>query len=122
MFGNVSNREVLAYQRRATLLVNPRPTSEDFTRYSFPSKLLEYMSSGRPVLTTGLSGIPADYHDKLWFINEESVVGMRLALERALNLPAAELTAFGRRAEAYVRAEKNNLRRIGDLLQTLEAL
>jgi glycosyltransferase involved in cell wall biosynthesis len=122
VFGNVPNRDVLAYERRATVLVNPRPTSNAFTRYSFPSKILEYMASGRPVLTTRLAGIPSDYDDKLWFIDDESVDGMRNALEQCLARPDAELTAMGRRAAGYVQAEKNNVTRVGQLLRTLEAL
>jgi hypothetical protein len=32
------NDRVVEEQLRATLLVNPRPTAEAFTKYSFPSK------------------------------------------------------------------------------------
>ena len=32
------NDRVVEEQLRATLLVNPRPTTEAFTKYSFPSK------------------------------------------------------------------------------------
>lgn len=37
-YGVVHNKEVVEAQLKATLLVNPRPTHEDFTKYSFPSK------------------------------------------------------------------------------------
>jgi glycosyltransferase involved in cell wall biosynthesis len=122
VFGLVPNQEVLSRQRRATVLIDPRPASSEFTRYSFPSKILEYMSSGRPVLTTRLPGIPADYGDKLWFIDDESVDGMRAALARALGASEAERTAFGARSAEYARTEKNNVKRVGRLIAALEAL
>ena len=122
VFGVVSNDQVLSHQRCATVLVDPRPASSEFTRYSFPSKILEYMSSGRPVLTTRLPGIPSDYHDKLWFIEDDSVEGMRAALVRALDTTEAERTSFGRRAADYALAEKNNVTRVGSLIRRLEAL
>lgn len=122
VFGVVPNDEVLSYQRRATILVDPRPASSEFTRFSFPSKILEYMTAARPVLATRLPGIPSDYHDKLWFIDDESVEGMRAALERALTATEAERSAFGQRAAEYARTHKNNVKRIGSLIQQLQSL
>ena len=53
-FGSVDNETIIKSEHNASLLVNPRPTNLEFTRYSFPSKIMEYMSSGTPVLTTKL--------------------------------------------------------------------
>src|SRR5690606_27241774 len=47
-FGRVDRTEILEYEKEATLLVNPRPSKEEFTKYSFPSKTIEYMASGTP--------------------------------------------------------------------------
>jgi glycosyltransferase involved in cell wall biosynthesis len=49
-FGVKPNDYVVAEQLKVILLVNPRPTNEEYTRYSFPSKNMEYMVSGTPVL------------------------------------------------------------------------
>jgi len=122
LWGHVPNKEVMEHERRATILVNPRFTANEFTKYSFPSKLLEYMASGRPVLTTRLESIPGDYDDKLYFIDDESVVGMRDALQRCLGKTDRELTEFGRRTQSYVLAEKNNVRRIAEVLDRLQRL
>jgi glycosyltransferase involved in cell wall biosynthesis len=122
LWGNVSNKEVMEYERYATILINPRFTSNEFTKYSFPSKILEYMSSGRPVLTTRLEGIPHDYHDKLYFIEDESIEGMRDAIEWCLGKSDTELTEFGHCARNYVLAEKNNVVRIAEVLHELEKL
>ena len=121
-WGSVTNKEVMEYERCATILINPRFTTNEFTKYSFPSKILEYMSSGRPVLTTRLESISHDYYDKLYFIEDESIEGMRDAIEWCLGKPDTELTEFGCCARNYVLAEKNNIVRIAEVLHKLEQL
>ena len=46
---------------RDRILVNFRSPNEELTKYSFPSKILEYISSGSLVLSTRLLGIPDEY-------------------------------------------------------------
>lgn len=50
-----------AFYASADVLVNARPPGQAFTPYSFPSKILEYMASGTPVVSTRLEGIPDEY-------------------------------------------------------------
>lgn len=81
-FGFVSPDEVARLQNMATCLVITRNPAEAYTRYSFPSKLIEYMASGKPVLTTFLDGIPAEYFEYLVEIKKFSSDGVREALVR----------------------------------------
>ena len=46
---------------RADFLLNPRDPSWTGAAYSFPSKLFEYLQAGKPIISTRLPGIPADY-------------------------------------------------------------
>ena len=55
-------QEILTTQMKVTLLVNPRPTDQEFTKYSFLSKNMEYMAFGTPFLTTKLPGMPVEYY------------------------------------------------------------
>ena len=59
--GTKPNTEVLFALRRAMLLVNPRPTSEEFTKYSFPSKTIESLGTGTPFASTELYAIGKEY-------------------------------------------------------------
>lgn len=62
--GVLSRDEVLKLQSKASLLVNPRiPDNNPFTKYSFPSKTMEYFGSGTPTLLYQLDGIPNEYYD-----------------------------------------------------------
>lgn len=51
--GLLSRDKVIELQCRADLFVLPR-LPEDYTNYSFPSKLCEYMVAGKPILTRPL--------------------------------------------------------------------
>ena len=86
----------------ADLLVQPRPVDQDFVRYSFPSKLLEYMASGSPVLTTRLPGIPPEYEPYLYWIDDDSVEGIGRSLRAVMAIPADERAAKGRAAAEFV--------------------
>lgn len=108
-FGMVPNDEVVTQQLNATLLINPRPTANEFTKYSFPSKNLEYMVSGTPLVTTPLPGMPEEYNEFVYLIEEETVDGIQSLLIALLNKPSYELSEFGENAKAFVLNKKNNL-------------
>jgi glycosyltransferase involved in cell wall biosynthesis len=79
--GFLSAREVEKIQASAACLILSRNPQELYTRYSFPSKLLEYMVSGIPVLTTRLGGIPDEYFEFLNVIEDSSPEGICIALK-----------------------------------------
>lgn len=109
-FGIVPNSRVVQAELAASLLVNPRPTIEDFTKYSFPSKNMEYMVSGTPVLTTVLAGMPMEYHDYVYLLKDESENGVFKMLKKLLiDTPGEELELMGERAKRFVLDNKNNI-------------
>lgn len=116
-WGNRPNQEILEFEKKAKLLVNPRFTKNEFTKYSFPSKLMEYMSSGTPVLTTRLLGIPDDYFDKMFYIEKETTKGLKQSLLCCLSKTQNELDLFGENTKLYVLNEKNNRKQIGQLIE-----
>ena len=107
-FGYRENSEVLKDQLSSLVLLNPRFTHEDYTKYSFPSKTIEYMASGIPLLTTRLPGIPQEYFDFVYVFEEENVEGYRMAMDRILDIPKIELKIFGDQARNFVLQNKNN--------------
>ena len=60
--GLALHKDILELQQSASLLVNPRDAKGEFTKYSFPSKTLEYFASGTPSLICKLPGIPEEYY------------------------------------------------------------
>lgn len=107
--GLKENSKILEEENKAMLLVNPRFSNEEYTKYSFPSKIMEYMSTGTPVLTTKLPGMPKEYYEYVYLIEDETIEGMKMALEETLNKSKNELIDKGKEAKKFVLNKKNNI-------------
>lgn len=107
--GIVPNKQVVESQIKATLLINPRPTNETYTKYSFPSKNMEYMVSGTPLVTTRLPGMPIEYNKFVYLFDDETIEGIAKTLEIILSKPKIELHEFGINAKTFVLNEKSNM-------------
>lgn len=118
--GMLLNTQIVEKEQQAALLVNPRPTHEEFVKYSFPSKTMEYMASGTPVLTTVLPGMPKEYYPYVDFIEEESAAGIAAALTKVMSNSDEELFAKGSAARAFVLDGRNNVVQAQKLLTMLK--
>lgn len=117
--GAVKREEALEFQRKATLLVNPRSADEEYTKYSFPSKILEYMLAGKPVLCNKLKGTPDDYDEYLLYFNTNSLEGMAGRMVEICEKSESELEAIGEKNIKYVLTEKNNIKRAAEIIQMI---
>ena len=106
-FGSVDRTVVLQKEKEASLLVNVRDGSESFTRYSFPSKVIEYMLSGTPMFMTKLPGIPEEYYQYTYAVDDNRVETLKEGLQQVLGQSNAELMAFGAKAQIFIREHKN---------------
>ena len=118
--GMLLNWEIVEREQQAALLVNPRPTHEEFVKYSFPSKTMEYMASGTPVLTTRLPGMPKEYYPYVFFIDGETPEGIASALTNVLAASDESLFDAGGAARKFVLEQRNNVVQAGKLLAMLE--
>ena len=121
-FGVVSNQIVVQKETEAILLINPRSSKEEFTNYSFPSKNMEYLVSGTPLVATSLPGIPAIYKDYMYFFTNETVEGFHLTLKSILEKSDKELHDFGYTAKQFVLANKSNYKQAERILNLAETL
>lgn len=120
-WGTAPNEEVRKRQRASTVLLNPRPPGQRIARYTFPSKLLEYMGSGTPVVSTPLPGIPDDYHAHL-ALAPATAEGLADALERVCGMPAEARMAMGTAAREFVLRNKSwesQARRVHEFISSL---
>lgn len=119
-FGIVDHEVVLKKEREANLLVNVRNPKDEFTKYSFPSKTMEYMLSGTMLLTTRLDGIPDEYYDYVSTISDNSVDSIYKGIEQVYLLEEKERVDIGNRAQEFVICHKNakiQARRILDFIE-----
>ena len=106
--GLIEREQILLLQRQATLLVNPRTSEGAFTKYSFPSKTMEYLASGTPTLLYKLSGIPNEYYDYCFTIESNNTVEhLSKEMERILSLDSDLLNNIGKKARGFILNEKN---------------
>lgn len=120
VMGSVANTVVVKHQKEVALLVNPRKDQE-MTKYSFPSKTLEYMMSGTPMIGYMLSGIPTEYYDNM-FVIEDTADGMKKALKMAMDLPQEIRSEMGEKAKKFVIEQKNAKRQCRKIIDLLEGL
>ena len=119
-FGNVPNEQILDFEKSARLLINPRPLNHEFTKFSFPSKILEYMTSGTPVLTTRLLGIPDEYSDKLFFLENDDKISIKNGILYHMNLSDIVLNNFGQKSKRFAIEEKNYIKQISNLVSYIQ--
>ena len=108
LHGIVPLRQVLAAELSAAVLVNPRTSAGEFTKYSFPSKTAEYMLAGVPVVMFRLPGISQCYEDYICFAEAETPEAFAEKIDQVLSLTAEAHRQKGAAAKAYVTENKNN--------------
>ncbi len=101
-FGFLSVEEVMRLQRMATILVNPRKPEGDYTKYSFPSKTMEYMLSGKPVVMYKLPGIPDEYDEHLFYIPDDMPGAIGKTVASVLKMSTEELEAKSNAAKQFI--------------------
>lgn len=118
--GLLLNSEIVTKEQEATLLINPRPTTEEFVKYSFPSKNMEYMVSGTPILTTVLPGMPREYYPHVYLLEDESSEGIAKKLKQVLLQSDEALFEKGCAARAFVLNTRNNVVQAQKILDMLK--
>lgn len=104
--GFIPPREVDLRQKRATVLVSARTSDHTFVKYSFPSKTMEGLASGKPYIAHRLPCDPQEYADYILYA-EESDEALRDKMVQICQLPREERDAISQKARAFVLREKN---------------
>lgn len=115
----LSKEKLIELQKKATFLINPVPPSQEYTKYFFPSKTMEYLASGTPTIMYNLMCLPEEYKEHLYFFDGESIEDIRDSLYRYSKLSRNELLEKGKIASKFIKEKKNALvqaQRIKDFL------
>lgn len=105
--GMLEHDDILKLQKKATILINPRKNNEEYTKYSFPSKILEYLSSGIPIIAYKLDGIADEYDDYIYYIIGDRVEDMADKIIEICEKSKEERDEFGKKACRFVLENKN---------------
>lgn len=118
--GAVTIDEAYRLQCSSNLLVNPRKNDNEYTKYSFPSKILQYMSTGNPVLCYRLDGFPAEYDNYLLYVGENET--LENAIHRVKSMSSDELEKIGTKALYFVNENKTNIEQVKKLWSFIRSL
>lgn len=117
--GLVAREEAVRLQREATAVINPRKPTLSLTKYSFPSKTMEYLSSGTPMIGYKLGGIPEEYYEYMYAVEGNDNIDLARAIENVLNKPQTELNAKAETATAFIKNNKTAKIQAGRILTFL---
>lgn len=109
-YGLVPREKALTMQSEASLLVNPRTPEGEFTKYSFPSKNIEYLASGTPALLYELDGIPSEYYQFCFHLSNKELGSDILfrRIDQILAMPEESLNEMAMKAGHFITDNKNS--------------
>jgi len=117
--GQLSRESVIVKQQESFLLVNPRTSEGEFTKYSFPSKIIEYLASGTPTLMYKLEGIPEEYYNFCYYLEDESVEALSLKLIEILEADEKILNQKCILAKEFILNKKNAVHQVEKILNVI---
>lgn len=104
--GSISNDEMMKKQKQCNLLISPRIPDDYMTKYTFPSKILEYMVSDVPIICNKLSGIPKEYYSYLTALDIPDYRVWATTIENIYNDKSNHYKEIARKAKEYVLMNK----------------
>ena len=104
--GLVSEERLREVSTATDVFVNPRPSRIPGNESNFPSKVLEYLTYGKPVISTITPGISPEYQDVLIPVSEETDAGLAEAISRTVDLSRAEKESIYQRTVDLIEGSK----------------
>jgi hypothetical protein len=117
--GYKSHEEIAILQSESTLLVNPRQNIGNYTKYSFPSKIIEYLSTARPIISYKLDGIPNNYYNFLIAPTDNSIKSLKDTIVKVCNLPYEKRKEIGLKGREFVLQRTNPKNQINNLIKKI---
>ena len=97
---------VLEMYKSASVLINMRMTKKMNTEYFFPSKMMECLASGVPVISTCLGHVEEEFGSFAYLLKDETPQALADLIQTVAGLDPLERQQAGERARAYMSAHK----------------
>lgn len=121
--GFVSNKQAMEAQQSSWLLANPRPVENSIAQVTFPSKIFEYLMSGRPVMSTRLNGFSKDYDNLIFWVDSGSPETLAAMIDSIDSIQAIDLEVKAQNAKDYLLKNKTwegNADKVHNFLHIIE--
>lgn len=103
--GQVSSEEAADIADKADILVNPRKNNTEYTKYSFPSKVIDYLATENSVVAYELDGMPDVYRDFIYYVPDDSRKSLSDTLIRVLKTADEDKEKKSKAAIKYLEEE-----------------
>lgn len=120
-FEPMKRKDLLELEKRATVMVNTTPP-QDFTKYFFPSKNMEFLASGTPTVMFKLGCIPKEYDSYLFYADRADVESLRDKLIEVCEMNKEDRSKFGEAAKNFILKEKNPIVQCGRIVEFINKL
>jgi glycosyltransferase involved in cell wall biosynthesis len=104
--GTLDSESLAHVYLAADALLNVRLTKGIDTRYFFPSKLIEFMASGVPTITTSVAHAESEFDGLVYLLRDESVRGLADLMSFVASRSHEERGKIAARARAYAVTNK----------------
>lgn len=105
--GYLSKNEISKLYDQAKVLINPRTNIGEYTKYSFPSKTIEYLQTGKPFIGYKLDGIPDEYDKYIYYVKNNTIEELKNTIINICTTPIEQLKYKGIEARNFVINNKN---------------
>ncbi|MBX3119935.1 MAG: glycosyltransferase [Fimbriimonadaceae bacterium] len=122
--GLIPHHEVLALYAKADLLLSLRRTHYQTHRYVFPSKVVECLATGCPLLTTDTGHAREEFGSFVILLEDETPEAVADKIEEIATWSPDKRAKLGKAAQAYVKANRSwesNVKRLKDYLDQVAA-
>jgi glycosyltransferase involved in cell wall biosynthesis len=106
-FGFLEPSELRKILVNADCFISHLPGDGWYTKYKFPSKILEYMALGKPVISSRYPTIPHEYSELLVWIEVLSPEGIMEAIKKVQAMPENERLILGKKCRNFAEKEKS---------------
>ena len=119
-YGYVDKNKVAELRDLCDYLINPRRPSGTYTKYSFPSKTVEYLMSGKPCIMYKLEGIPDEYDQYVNYLTGENAEEIKKELIHIFNKDYKMLLNNALEARRFVQENKSSKAQALRIIELLE--
>ena len=104
--GFVNKKKLNEIYETASIFVNPRPSNITGNEYNFPSKLFEYMSYLKPIVSTKTLGISPEYENILIVCENESPLTISEKINYVLDWDESKIENHRKDTAEFISKEK----------------
>jgi len=105
--GLVPENKLNDLYKEADIFINPRPIDINGGSMNFPSKILKYLSYGKPVISSKTLGLSPDYEEVLIYFEEYSIYCLSQKILEILSWTEIQKNDYSNKVNYFILNKKN---------------